>query len=148
MSKAIDNTRLQITLLEIHAAIPRHLFEKSTLVAMQYVLRAVALAAALYYAATFLDVWIRLCPALLGYHQLAAIVKYAIWPTYWLFQSLTFAGFWCLSTFEALTGPQILTMKYLGHEAGHGTLSPYKWINHVVGFTLHTVSFNLHGIPR
>lgn len=28
---------------------------------------------------------------------------------------------------------------YLGHEAGHGTLSSYDWVNHVVGFVLHTV---------
>jgi fatty acid desaturase len=27
----------------------------------------------------------------------------------------------------------------MAHEAGHGTLSPYSWINHFIGFTLHTV---------
>jgi hypothetical protein len=28
----------------------------------------------------------------------------------------------------------------LAHEAGHGTLSDYNWVNHVIGYTLHTVS--------
>lgn len=27
----------------------------------------------------------------------------------------------------------------IGHEAGHGTLSDQNWINHVIGYSLHTV---------
>ena len=27
----------------------------------------------------------------------------------------------------------------MAHEAGHGTLSSYSWVNHLIGFTLHTV---------
>lgn len=34
----------------------------------------------------------------------------------------------------------------LGHEAGHGTLSQHKWVNHVIGYTLHTVSILLEGM--
>ena len=30
-------------------------------------------------------------------------------------------------------------MKPSGHEAGHGTMSHFNWVNHIVGYILHTV---------
>lgn len=44
------------------------------------------------------------------------------WGLYFVWQSIGFASLWCL-----------------GHEAGHGTLSDYSWVNSVLGFILHTV---------
>ncbi|KAK7468415.1 hypothetical protein VKT23_002929 [Stygiomarasmius scandens] len=40
---------------------------------------------------------------------------------YWLAQSVILAGFFSMA-----------------HEAGHGTLSPYRWVNNLIGFCLHT----------
>lgn len=51
------------------------------------------------------------------------VVKWSLWALYWHWQGVILAGWWCMA-----------------HEAGHGTLSSYSWFNHVVGFTLHTVS--------
>lgn len=44
------------------------------------------------------------------------------WGLYFCWQGIAFAGLWCL-----------------GHEAGHGGLSDYSWVNSVLGFILHTV---------
>ncbi len=51
------------------------------------------------------------------------LVKWGLWALYWFWQGIVLAGWWCLA-----------------HEAGHGSLSNYAFVNHVVGFSLHTVS--------
>ncbi|KAI0826081.1 delta-12 fatty acid desaturase [Irpex lacteus] len=111
----------QITLSQIHAAIPRHLFNKSTFVALQYVFRTIGLSIAFYLITTCLDRSLNTHGFTSGAALSSIAVRCVLWPAYWFFQSLTFAGFWCLS-----------------HEAGHGSLSSYDWVNHVIGYTLHT----------
>ncbi|KAF7800238.1 hypothetical protein EIP86_011485 [Pleurotus ostreatoroseus] len=109
----------KVTISELHRAIPESLFEKSTLLSLQYVARDIALSIAFYLAVIQADAWIDLH----GSHFTWAryMLEAAAWVLYWVFQGLAFAGFWCLS-----------------HEAGHGSLSQYKWVNHIIGFTLHT----------
>ncbi|KAI0694106.1 delta-12 fatty acid desaturase [Cytidiella melzeri] len=111
----------QITLSDIHAAVPKHLFTKSTFVALQYVFRAVGLAAAFYLVTASLDRWTQSHHTIYDSSLLPVAIQCVVWPAYWLFQGLAFAGFWCIS-----------------HEAGHGTLSSVGWVNHVIGYTLHT----------
>ncbi|EEB96560.1 hypothetical protein MPER_04289 [Moniliophthora perniciosa FA553] len=55
-------------------------------------------------------------PALAG-----TIFKWASWLVYWYCQSIILAGWWCMA-----------------HEAGHGNISSYQWVNHLIGFSLHT----------
>jgi omega-6 fatty acid desaturase (delta-12 desaturase) len=31
----------------------------------------------------------------------------------------------------------------MAHEAGHGTLSSSNWVNHLIGYTMHTVRIPL-----
>lgn len=50
-----------------------------------------------------------------------AVLRFPLWAAYWWCQGIVLAGWWCLA-----------------HEAGHGTISEYSWVNHAVGFTLHT----------
>ncbi|KAI0340342.1 hypothetical protein BDW22DRAFT_1430949 [Trametopsis cervina] len=113
----------QIKFSELQAAVPKHLFEKSTAISMQYVVRIVGLSVAFYYGANWLSNWINTHPdpVILGYQVPSLVLKALMWPTYWHFQGLAFGGMWCLS-----------------HEAGHGTLSPYNWVNHVLGYVMHT----------
>jgi hypothetical protein len=62
--------------------------------------------------------------------SLVVVTRWIAWCLYFYWQGIAFAGLWCL-----------------GHEAGHGTLSIYPWLNTFFGFTLHTVSdvnFNFH----
>ena len=44
-----------------------------------------------------------------------------MWSTYWFFQGLTGGAIFCI-----------------GHDAGHGTLSDYQWVNHTIGYFAHT----------
>ena len=53
---------------------------------------------------------------------IGTLVNWSSWGLYWHCQGVILAGWWCMA-----------------HEAGHGTLSSYSWVNHLIGFTLHTV---------
>lgn len=55
-------------------------------------------------------------------HALLTSMRWSAWGFYFYWQSIAFASLWCL-----------------GHEAGHGTLSDYSWLNTLLGFVLHTV---------
>ncbi|KAJ6473895.1 fatty acid desaturase-domain-containing protein [Mycena sanguinolenta] len=52
------------------------------------------------------------------------LLQLALWATYWFWQSVAFASLWCYA-----------------HEAGHGTISDQSWINHSLGYILHTFLF-------
>lgn len=52
---------------------------------------------------------------------LTTTLKWSLWATYWWFQGLVGGGIFCI-----------------GHDAGHGTLSDYQWINHTIGYIAHT----------
>ncbi|KAK0478816.1 delta-12 fatty acid desaturase [Armillaria novae-zelandiae] len=97
-----------ITLAELHAALPPHVFKKSTARGLSYVARDVVCALILYRLSSFIP----LAPA---------VLRFPLWAAYWWCQGIVLAGWWCLA-----------------HEAGHGTISEHSWVNHAVGFTLHT----------
>ncbi|KAJ6562236.1 fatty acid desaturase-domain-containing protein [Mycena capillaripes] len=98
-----------IALKDVHAAVPRHLFERST-------------ARSLYYTA-------RHCLVTLAFFLLAkripdhgpVLLQLGLWLTYGAWQGFAFAGIWCL-----------------GHEAGHDALSPSALVNGLLGLVLHS----------
>ncbi|KAI0824503.1 fatty acid desaturase-domain-containing protein [Trametes gibbosa] len=111
-----------ISLKDVHAAVPRHLFEKSTLKSLFYVGRHVALSVLFYLFATRIDLLaFRIATALGMSVSFRGTVSWLLWVLYWFWQSVAFAGMWTL-----------------GHECGHDTLSPHAWINVVLGMGLHT----------
>jgi hypothetical protein len=117
--------RTQVTFTELRASIPKHLYEKSTAKGLFYFARDIICAFAVYKLGTFIDpsaetaVNYGLPPTAVRF------AKWAAWAFYFHAQGVIFAGLWCL-----------------GHEAGHGTLSPHNSINHALGFVLHTVCFS------
>ena len=112
-----------MTLSEIRSVVPKTLHEKNTLKAFGYVLSDVLCAVVVYKLGWMIDPFSR---SLVEDFRLAPIVgtlaNWSSWALYWLCQGVILAGWWCMA-----------------HEAGHGTLSSYSWVNHVIGFTLHTV---------
>jgi len=109
----------QFTLKDIHDAIPKELYKKSLLKSMGYVVRDVSFSVLFYYLSTYIEpISNSLSPQGFWVQQSA---RWSMWAVYWFWQSVAWGGFWCL-----------------GHEAGHGTLSEYNWINHIIGFTMHT----------
>ncbi|KAI0795567.1 delta-12 fatty acid desaturase [Abortiporus biennis] len=112
----------ELKISEVHAAIPQHLFRKSIVKALYYVFRDV------FFVALFFKTAIEFDSASLLFKNYFGLGKWSLraisvgfWLCYWWWQGIAMAGFWCL-----------------GHEAGHGTLSSSKWVNDILGFSLHT----------
>lgn len=103
---------------ELHAAIPPQLREKKTVLSMMYIGRDIACFAVVARLGLYLE---------FGRDSECAYAIVALriflWINYWFWQSMVFASFFTMA-----------------HEAGHDTLSPHKWLNHAIGFMLHTVT--------
>jgi omega-6 fatty acid desaturase (delta-12 desaturase) len=91
---------------------------------MLYVLRDVLCAIAVYKLGWLID---PLTQSLVNDYGVSSTVgftmKWSLWALYWHWQGVILAGWWCMA-----------------HEAGHGTLSQYDWVNYCIGFSLHSVS--------
>ncbi|CAA7263772.1 unnamed protein product [Cyclocybe aegerita] len=110
------------TLSEIHSIVPKHLHERSTLKALPYVFRDVFCAFVVYKLGALIDPFTRSLVQNYGLPPIVGTVaKWPLWALYWHWQGVILAGWWCMA-----------------HEAGHGSLSPYGWVNHLIGFSLHT----------
>jgi len=119
----------QVTVADIRSAIPKHLYQKSTLKGCYYFVRDLLFTIVLYNLATRIEVLdtsflssSTLDPA--TQRALIVVIQWSAWCLYFYWQGIAFAGLWCL-----------------GHEAGHGTLSTYPWLNTFFGFILHTVRY-------
>jgi fatty acid desaturase len=115
---------VKVTLAEIRTAVPKHLHQRSTPIAIYYAIRDVLFAYVVYKLGWMIDPFAQGLVEKYGVSpNTFAVVKWSLWAVYWYSQSICLAGWWCLA-----------------HEAGHGTLSDYNWVNHAIGFSLHTVS--------
>lgn len=113
-------TPTTVKLAEIHAAVPKHLFQKTTAKGLYYASRDVLCVLAIYQLGTRIEPFCAWLDSKSEVHMISVLVKWALWTFYWYWQSVAFAGCWCLA-----------------HEAGHGNLSPHSWVNDAIGFTLH-----------
>ncbi|KIM38876.1 hypothetical protein M413DRAFT_75526 [Hebeloma cylindrosporum] len=112
-----------LSIKQLHDAVPRRLHERSTAKSLAYLLRHLAITYLFFYLATLIN------PITLSgtksYPQLCLffrqIVRPLLWLLYWGWQGVMFAGIWCL-----------------GHEAGHNALSPYGPVNALIGILVHT----------
>ncbi|KAJ7080443.1 fatty acid desaturase-domain-containing protein [Mycena epipterygia] len=98
-----------IALKDVHAAVPRHLFVRSTMWSLYYIVRHCAVTLLFFFLAAHI-------PA-----EGSVLVRVVFWPAYGVWQGFSFAGIWCL-----------------GHEAGHDALSPHAPVNAALGLLLHT----------
>jgi len=116
--------RFQVTLAQIHSVVPKHLHYRHTGKALFYVARDVLCAFIVYKLGWCIDPF---ATSLVTHYNLPSVfgtvAKWALWVLYWHWQGIILAGWWCMA-----------------HEAGHGSLSDHNWLNHLVGFSLHTVS--------
>lgn len=118
---------LQVKIGELHAAVPKQLFEKDTFKGLLYVARDVLCAVIIYKLGWLIEPFTDNLISRNGLPQIVGtLLKWTAWGVYWFSQSVALAGWWCLA-----------------HEAGHGNISPHKWVNHLVGFSLHTVRIAL-----
>ncbi|KAJ6542190.1 fatty acid conjugase [Mycena vulgaris] len=117
--RSVPFTPPNVTYKQLRAAIPPHLYEKSTLRGLWNVAQDVNTVGVLYAMSLTIE---GVSKSLTTQFNLSSeIPYYLLWGTYWITQSIAMAGCWCL-----------------GHEAGHGNISPYGIINDGVGYILHT----------
>ncbi|KAH9886268.1 fatty acid desaturase-domain-containing protein [Cubamyces lactineus] len=111
-----------ISIKDVHAAVPRHLFEKSTAKGLFYVGRHVAFSLLFYLFAIRIDGTVWNVSAALHWGPFGrSVLCWSMRALYWFWQSVAFAGMWTL-----------------GHECGHDAISSYSWVNSAVGMGLHT----------
>lgn len=89
-----------LSIKDIHNAVPRHLFEKSTPKSLLYLSRHLAITYGFYYLATQIDNITHL--AVMGdgmrYAFARRLLHMTLWILYWGWQGMAFAGIWCLGT--------------------------------------------------
>ncbi|GJE88918.1 fatty acid desaturase-domain-containing protein [Phanerochaete sordida] len=113
---------MDLSIEEIRRAIPDRLFQRSTLRGLGYLLRDLAMAAALFYGALHIDDISRRVGTSGRVGAMAeTVTRWILWLTYWWFQGLVFTGLWVL-----------------GHECGHGAFSEKKWVCDTIGYIIHT----------
>lgn len=95
VSNAADDRQLLAS--EIRALIPKHLFQKSCYLSTYYVLRDVLVVLLLLHASFYIDLCVELLVTseVLG-RSLGYFVRCLLWTSYWWWQSLTLAAWWCL----------------------------------------------------
>ena len=117
-----------LTIKDLLSAVPAHCFERSALKSSAYVVADFAMAAALGFAASFIDPTLAsldwkssaLTPYLSADTQ-HSLARFALWAVYAFAQGLVFTGIWVIA-----------------HECGHQSYSPSKTINNTVGWVLHS----------
>lgn len=117
------------TIKDLLTAISKHCFERSALHASLYVIQDVVLMSAAFYAATYIDPFVKslnfshspIDPAWLSFRAQQQIVSITLWSLYQFCQGLFFTGIWMNA-----------------HECGHQAFSTSKTLNNVVGFVLHS----------
>ena len=85
-----------LSLKQLHDAIPRHLHQKSTFKSLGYILRHVAFTCGFYYLATLINIPV---PGCRGGNAFVMLLK-SLWILYWGWQGIIFAGIWCLGVFK------------------------------------------------
>ncbi|KAF5337897.1 hypothetical protein D9757_010317 [Collybiopsis confluens] len=120
--KARPFSPTKVTIAEVHAAVPKHLFEKNFFTASFYIARDVLSAVVLYKLGWQIEPFATSLVENYGASPLAgSLTKWGLWGAYWIAQSVVLAGWWCMA-----------------HEAGHGNVSTHKWLNNLTGYLLHT----------
>lgn len=100
----------QYFMKDIHDAIPTHCTQSNTLLSLSYVLRDFTFVATLMGLASQI------------HHIEHPYLKFSAWVAYTFLQGLVFTGLW-----------------EIAHEAGHGALSPHRWVNDAIGMLVHSL---------
>ena len=107
--KRVPYSKPPFTVGDIKKAIPPHCFKRSLLRSFSYVVYDLTLVSLFYYIATTY------------FHLLPSPYNYLAWPVYWIFQGCVCTGVWVIA-----------------HECGHHAFIDYQWVDHTVGFILHS----------
>lgn len=147
-----------VAIKDVHAAVPRHLFERNTAKGLFYVGRHVALSVLFYVSTARIDELSWRAAGALGWSASGrSFLVWSSWILYWFWQSVSFAGMWTLGMLGADLKGNTFTdmcleqdMRYGARhgvgiythtdaeQCGHDAISPYTWVNVAAGMGLHT----------
>jgi len=142
-----------ISIKDVHAVVPKHLFKRSTSKSLCYILRHLAVTYAFHQLGLKIDsVTVSSMNIPPIWHP---VITASFWLLYWGWQGMAFAGIWCLGAYTSsqdfvshqppifqATKCVFLLVRSLFlltiRQAGHDGLSEYRWFNHIFGMLLHT----------
>lgn len=107
-----------VSIKELHAAVPRHLFEKDTFKGLFYVARHLLITYILYCGASQIDsAAFSICGSPCNI-ALTTSARFLLWCTYWFWQSVAFTGIWSLGELRlfGFFGEAQFVRFTLGHE--------------------------------
>ena len=88
-----------LTIKAVHDAVPKHLFRRSTSKCLFYVGRHIFLCVCFYIFASKIDHLLYLLSGVVGVENGGRVeyaMEWAMWATYWFWQSVAFMGIWTL----------------------------------------------------
>ncbi|KAI0777781.1 fatty acid desaturase-domain-containing protein [Trametes elegans] len=106
---------------ELLAVIPPHCYKRSTLRSLSYVMMDLTIIASLCKLSYVLDGLLTPEYISLPYTALYPAARFSVWALYSFISGLFGFGLWSIA-----------------HECGHYGFSEYKWVNHAVGWVLHS----------
>ncbi|KAK7449307.1 hypothetical protein VKT23_013450 [Stygiomarasmius scandens] len=80
-----------ISIKDVHAAVPKHLFKRSTSISLYYILRHLAVTYAFHQLGLKIDSVTVSSPPIWR-----PVITASFWLLYWGWQGMAFAGIWCL----------------------------------------------------
>ena len=93
----------EITIKEIHDAIPKNILRRQQALSAYYILKDIALALSFYKAATYIPVASQYLSRSLQLNEwIVASMTWSLWSVYWWFQGLVWAGIFCLGMIDHL----------------------------------------------
>jgi len=113
-----------ITMKQIHDAVPKHLFKRDAVRSSAYIVRDICLCTLFFVCATYIGPAAR--TGLWGLVPVSAAwqvqtLKAFLWLSYWWWQGLVFTSFFCIA-----------------HELGHHALYDSWYANNILGFLIHS----------
>lgn len=111
----------ELSIKQLLDVIPPHCFKRSALRSSVYIFWDLAVIAAIYKTATFLDSFINPQTISLPHAALYPFARFTLWSLYGFWAGLFATGLWVIA-----------------HECGHQAFSESKLINNTVGWILHS----------
>lgn len=121
-----------LSLKDVHDAVPRHLFNRSTTKSLFYIFRHLAVTFIFHLLATQIDTMVDIWILAIGVPVLRPVFRATLWVLFWGWQGMAFAGIWCLGMSAFTTAAVSRTQS----TSTQGTKSANRALVYVVSLTI------------
>ncbi|KAF8321122.1 hypothetical protein DL93DRAFT_2106788 [Clavulina sp. PMI_390] len=116
---AMPYTLPKVTMKDINDAVPKWCHERRTDLALFYSVRMALTVISFFALAARIPYFVSLAEPLGVTVQ--QTIRYALWGSYWVWQSFAFSGLWTIA-----------------HDCGHGNAYPHSWLNNLNGYLFYS----------